>query len=222
MIAAVRTKICCIASAKEAEMAAAAGAYAVGLVSSMPSGPGVIPEDRIAGIAAAASFHVSTFLLTSLTDPEAIAAQFRRCGTDSLQLCDRLPPDGHAELRRHLPNVRLMQVVHVEDASAEAEALAVAPHVDFLLLDSGRTKGASRELGGTGRVHDWTVSRRIVRKSSTPVFLAGGLTPSNVGEAVALVKPFGVDVCTGVRTDGELDPDKLQAFLAGVEAATRR
>ena len=222
MITSIRTKICCILSEEEAAVAARAGAYAIGLVSEMPSGPGMLPEARIAQIAAAAAVHVSTFLLTSRTEPAAIAAQHAQCGTDTLQLCARMTPDALQQLRGLLPNVRLVQVVHVEDASAEAEALALAPLVDFLLLDSGRTKTPVPELGGTGRVHDWSVSRRIAKQSRTPVFVAGGLTPGNVGEAIGFIQPFGVDVCSGVRTHGDLDPDKVKAFLAAVETATRR
>ncbi len=85
-------------------------------------------------------------------------------------------------------------------------------HVDALLLDSGRPSAEVPELGGTGRIHDWSVSREIVRSVGVPVILAGGLRSDNVAEAVAAVVPFAVDVCTGIRTNGRLDPVKLEAF----------
>ncbi len=68
-------------------------------------------------------------------------------------------------------------------------------------------------------MHDWSLSRAIVEALDIPVFLAGGLRPENVGEAIAQVQPFGVDLCSGVRTDDKLDGDKLKSFFAAVEAA---
>ncbi|MFN8179182.1 MAG: phosphoribosylanthranilate isomerase [bacterium] len=209
-------KICCMLSVEEAHLAARYGAWAIGLVSEMPSGPGPIPEERIVAIAADAPAGVRRFLLTSLTSAEEIAAQQRRCGVDAVQLCDRPAAGAHEALRRALPGVSLVQVIHVEGEDAVADALDVAPRVDFLLLDSGRTRGPVRQLGGTGRAHDWSLSRRIVERSPVPVFLAGGLRAENVAEAIRRVQPFGVDVCTGVRTDGKLDETKLAAFFAAV------
>ncbi len=209
-----RIKICCIASEDEARLAIDAGAAALGLVSAMPSGPGVVSEERIAQIAAATPPPIATFLLTSLLDPEAIVAQQRRCGTNTLQLVDALPPGSHARLRAALPGIALVQVVHVLGPESLDEALAAAEGVDALLLDSGNPGAKVKELGGTGRAHDWSVSARIVEQSPVPVFLAGGLNPDNVARAIDAVHPFGLDLCTGVRTDGALDPRKLERFVA--------
>ncbi len=212
-------KICCIASAEEARMAVRAGASALGLVSRMPSGPGVIPEEAIREIASAVPPPVATFLLTSLTDPEEIAAQHRRCGTAAVQLCDRLAPGAHRKLRESLPGIRLVQVVHVTGPESEAEAASVEPGVDAVLLDSGNPDLAVKQLGGTGRVHDWSLSRRIRERLRVPVFLAGGLTPGNLASAVREVGPFALDVCGGVRTSGRLDASKLRDFLAAARGA---
>jgi phosphoribosylanthranilate isomerase len=209
-----RVKICCIASVAEARLAARHGAAAIGLVSAMPSGPGVIPEPLIAEIASAAPRGVESFLLTSLLTAPTIVAQHRRLRTTAVQICDRLPAGAHAAIRAALPGVALVQVVHVADGGALAEAIAVAPEVDAILLDSGDRSGAVARLGGTGRTHDWTISRRIREAVAVPVYLAGGLRPGNVAEAIAAVAPFGVDVCTGVRSDGRLDEAKLAAFMA--------
>ncbi|HEX7315383.1 MAG TPA: phosphoribosylanthranilate isomerase [Pyrinomonadaceae bacterium] len=211
-----RVKVCCIASAEEARLAVECGASALGLVSEMPSGPGVIPEELIASIAARVPPPVATFLLTCRQDAASIVAQQRRCRVNTLQLCDRVPVEVYEELRAQLPGVSLVQVVHVGGEESLEEALNVARRVDALLLDSGNQSLAIKELGGTGRTHDWRVSRRIVETSPVPVFLAGGLKPENVAEAVATVRPFGLDVCSGVRTGGRLDAEKLKRFFAHI------
>lgn len=194
-------------------MAIRHGASALGLVSAMPSGPGVIAEELIADIAATVPPSVATFLLTSLQSADEIIAQQRRCRTNTIQLCDRLPDGAHSELRRALPGIALVQGIHVTGPESLTEALAVAPRVDALLLDSGNQSLAVKELGGTGRVHDWTLSGEIVARVPVPVFLAGGLRPHNAAEAIRRVQPFGLDLCSGVRTDGRLDEAKLAAFF---------
>lgn len=211
-----RVKICCIASAEEARLAIECGASAVGLVSQMPSGPGIIEEELIAEIAARVPPPVATFLLTCRQDAAAIVEQQRRCRVNTIQLCDRVSHGVYAELRAELRGVSLVQVVHVGGTESFDEAMAVAGHVDALLLDSGNQTLAVKELGGTGRTHDWRVSRRIVEESPVPVFLAGGLKPENVALAVETVRPFGLDVCSGVRTEGRLDAEKLKRFFAHI------
>jgi phosphoribosylanthranilate isomerase len=211
-----RVKICCIASLEEAQAAIAGGASALGLVSSMPSGPGVISEESIAEIARRVPPPIGTFLLTCATSAEAIVAQQRRCGTNTLQLCDYVEPSVYRELRRELPGIALVQVIHVTGVEAVELARAAAEHVQALLLDSGNTTLAIKELGGTGRVHDWSISRRIRESAGVPIFLAGGLTPINVVQAVAMVEPFGLDLCSGVRTDERLDVVKLGAFFGAL------
>lgn len=215
----VRVKICCIANREEARLAVAEGADALGLVGAMPSGPGPIEDALIAEIAAAVPPPVATFLLTSEIEAEAIIAHARRCGTSALQLVERLEPGVYVRLREALPAVKLIQVVHVSGPEAVDEALATAPHVDAVLLDSGQPRAAVRVLGGTGRAHDWGISRRIVEAVPCPVILAGGLRADNVRRAIAEVEPFAVDLCTGVRTDWRLDPVKLRAFMDAVRYA---
>ncbi|HEX8438402.1 phosphoribosylanthranilate isomerase [Archangium sp.] len=211
-----RIKICCIASVEEARAAIRAGASALGLVSSMPSGPGVISESLIAEIAAAVPPPIATFLLTCGQDAGDIISQQRRCRTNTVQLCDRLTSGSYADLRGAMPGVSLVQVIHVTSEESLEEALSVAPHVDALLLDSGNQSLLVKELGGTGRVHDWSVSRRIREQVRIPIFLAGGLRPENVREAIQQVGPFGLDLCSGVRTAGRLDEEKLGRFFARI------
>jgi phosphoribosylanthranilate isomerase len=215
-----RVKICCIASVDEAWLAIRHGASALGLVSEMPSGPGVIPEHLIAEIAKIVPPSVSSFLLTSKQDPSALTEQHRHCRTNVIQLCDRLEIEAYRKLKDSVPGIGLVQVIHVTGEEALSEAVAVAPYVNEILLDSGDQRLPIKELGGTGRVHNWSLSRRIREKVEVPVFLAGGLTPENVGEALRQVQPFGVDVCNGVRTNGKLDEAKLEAFFKAVLAYT--
>lgn len=211
-----RLKVCCIQDLAEARLAVRYGASALGLVSAMPSGPGVIAEEAIAAIAAAVPPPVARFLLTSLEDVPAIVDQQRRLGTDTLQLCDRLRRGTHRQLRQALPGVRLVQVVHVGGEESLDEARAMAPEVDALLLDSGNQSLAVKELGGTGRRHDWELSRRIREAVGVPVFLAGGLRAENVREAIETVGPFGLDLCTGVRVEGALNEARLAAFAEAI------
>jgi len=209
-------KICCIQSLAEARLAMLYGADALGFVSSMPSGPGVIPLADIATIIEELPFGLSSFLLTSWREPAVIIEQQRLCRAGAIQLCQTLEPEGYGMLRRALPGVRLVQVIHVTGKEALAQARELAHEVDALLLDSGRPDAATPELGGTGRTHDWDLSRKIRESVPRPVILAGGLDHANVAEAFRRVRPYGVDVCTGVRADGQLDEDRLGLFMAAI------
>jgi phosphoribosylanthranilate isomerase len=215
-----RIKICCIGSVEEAWTATRCGVSALGLVSEMPSGPGVISEDLIAEIAGVVPPGVASFLLTSQRDMNSIVAQQRRCKVNTIQLVDRLESGSYQDLRDAMPGVAIVQVVHVIGEESIKEAVEFAPPVDAILLDSGNPSLPVKELGGTGRTHDWSVSRTIRELVNVPVFLAGGLHAGNVAEAIQQVGPFAVDVCSGVRTDGKLDEMTLEAFVREVHRAT--
>jgi phosphoribosylanthranilate isomerase len=214
-----KIKVCCITSIAEARIAIDAGADALGLVSDMPSGPGVISEELIAEIAATVPQGVATFLLTSLQSAEEIVMQHLQCGTTTIQLVDHVPPEDLRALRQELPEVELVQVIHVGGEESVAEALTVSPLVDALLLDTGNRQLPVKELGGTGRTHDWRVSSRIREATPLPVYLAGGLCATNVVEAIETVGPHGLDLCSGLRTNDLLDVRKVAEFFAVVRAA---
>lgn len=199
-------------------MAVRRGADAVGLVAEMPSGPGPISDNLSAELARAVPPGVAAFLLSSREDGDALAAHARAVGAGVLQIVRHVEPAEHARIRRAVPGLKVVQVVHVEDEASVALARRYADTADALLLDSGRPGAAVAELGGTGRAHDWTLSRRVVEASQVPVWLAGGLNPANVGEAIRRVRPFGVDVCSGLRTGGGLDEARLEAFVQAVQA----
>lgn len=211
-----KVKICCIASIEEAQLAVRHGASALGLVSAMPSGPGPISEELIAEIVPHIPKGILSFLLTSKQDAASIIAQQRKTKVTTLQLVDAVTVDVYKELSKELPGVSIVQVIHVLDESSVNEAKSVAPFVDMILLDSGNPKLAVKELGGTGRRHDWSVSRKIVESVNIPVFLAGGLKAENVREAIETVRPYGLDLCSSVRTDGKLDEAKLETFFKAV------
>lgn len=218
-MARTRIKICCIGSVDEAELAVGEGVDALGLVGPMPSGPGVIDNGLIAEIAASLPPDVDTFLLTSETAPTSIVDHAGTCNTNTVQLVDHVAPEHYPAIRKGLPGVRLVQVIHVEGPASIDEAVSMGRLADALLLDSGRPSAGIKELGGTGRTHDWSQSRAIVEAAGCPVFLAGGLRPENIGDAIEAVRPYGVDLCTGVRTDNRLDPAKLKAFVDAVARA---
>ncbi|QDU63325.1 N-(5'-phosphoribosyl)anthranilate isomerase [Planctomycetes bacterium Pan216] len=218
-----RLKVCCIQTVEEARLAVAHGAAAVGLVSKMPSGPGMISESRISSIARTIPPSVGSFLLTSARRVVEIIAQQRRCRVNTLQLVDRLDEGTYDDFREALPGISIVQAIHVVGEESLDEACDVARRgVDGLLLDSGNVRLPVKELGGTGRVHDWRISRQIVEAVGIPVFLAGGLRPDNVAEAIRQVRPFGVDVCSGLRTDGKLDESKLSAFIRSLRSVDDR
>lgn len=214
-----RVKVCCIASFEEAALAVEAGADVLGLVGPMPTDTGVIGLALAGEIAARVPPGVTACLLSSSTDAADLAREAEAAAVGALQIVDEVDPKARAVLRARLPALRLIQVVHVEDETALDGLDAAATHAQALLLDSGRPRAAARSLGGTGRVHDWTLSRRIVDRAPCPVWLAGGLKPDNVGAAVRAVRPFGVDLCTGIRREGRLDPGLLHAFMAAVRRA---
>lgn len=208
-----RVKICCIQNTHEAETAIRFGASALGLVGEMPSGPGPISDELIRQIAAATPPPVATFLLTSRTSASEIINHHRKTCTNTVQLVDALAEGTYTELREALPGIRIVQVIHVINERSVEDALRVSQSVDAILLDSGNPNLRIKELGGTGRVHNWKLSRKIRELVSCPVFLAGGLKPENVREAIDTVEPFAVDVCSGVRTNGLLDEEKLERFF---------
>jgi phosphoribosylanthranilate isomerase len=215
-----RIKICCISSEKEAKTAIDAGASALGLVGPMPSGPGIIDDELIRNISLLAPPAVSTFLLTSQTTAEGIINHHYRTFTNTIQLVDSIKFDDYRIIKEKLPSVKIVQVIHVQDESSVEEAIKVSASSDALLLDSGNPFLSVKLLGGTGKTHNWKISRKIVESVNKPVFLAGGLHAGNVRQAIEEVQPFGVDICSGIRTNGNLDRAKLENFMQAVSKAS--
>ena len=215
---ATKVKICCMGSLAEAHVALTLGADALGFVSDMPSGPGIMGDDKIAETIRDLPGDTNTFLLTSRTAPDEVAAHIHQCNPSTVQLVDAVPEETYATLRKQASHVCIVQVIHVQDGNAVDQAQTAEEHVDAILLDSGRTENGVRRLGGTGDTHDWSVSRAVVDAVDKPVCLAGGLNADNVCEAIETVRPYGVDLCTGVRTDKKLDESKSSAFMEAVSS----
>ena len=197
-------------------MAMSYGASAIGLVGRMPSGPGPIEDELIKSIAITIPPPIATFLLTCETSVEQIINHHQRTFTNTIQLVDELHEKEYALIKKALPAIKLVQVIHVIDEGSVEQAIKVSQYVDAILLDSGNPKLTIKELGGTGRIHDWKLSRKIKESINIPLFLAGGLNAENVRQAIDVVNPYGVDVCSGVRTNGQLDENKLKAFFEKV------
>ncbi|WP_276502175.1 phosphoribosylanthranilate isomerase [Terrimonas pollutisoli] len=213
-----KIKICCIASVEEAAMAIAHGANAVGLVAKMPSGPGPIADELIAEIAETIPAGIESFLLTSEQSSQKIIDHVNRAGTTTVQIVDELSEGKYEHIREALPKLKIVQVIHVMDEEAIDLAVQLQEYVDYFLLDSGNPKAAIKTLGGTGNTHNWDISRELVRAVKVPVFLAGGLNAGNVSEAIQKVQPYGVDICSGVRTEGKLHKQKLVDFIRAVQS----
>ena len=208
-----KVKICCISSIAEAKLAVDYGAAAIGLVSKMPSGPGVISDELISAIAKTVPSSVDTFLLTSETSYEAIVQHHKRVNTTTIQIVDALSNRQYNDIRASLPNVKLVQVIHVIDETALQEAIEISPWVDAILLDSGNPNLDVKVLGGTGKTHNWEISKKIREAINLPVFLAGGINKDNLKQAIDIVQPYGVDLCSSVRTNGQLDEKKLEMLF---------
>ena len=209
----IRVKICCISSIQEAQTAIAHGASAVGLVGQMPSGPGVIPDELIYEIAKTVPPPVSTFLLTSETDATSIISHYKKVRTSTIQIVDALQERQYQIIRDELPHVKIVQVIHVIDDRSIKEAIEISALVDAILLDSGNPNLTTKELGGTGRTHNWELSKTIRENINIPLFLAGGINKDNVRQAIDAVNPFGIDLCSSVRTNGKLDEKKVEEFF---------
>ena len=211
-----KIKICCISSLEEAFLAIKHGADALGLVGNMPSGPGVIADELISQITKHIPPPIATFLLTSERKASDIIAHHQKVQTNTIQIVDSLLEMDYAKIREAIPTVKIVQVIHVLNEKQIDEALEIEPWVDAILLDSGNPNLKVKILGGTGNSHDWKLSRKIREAVNKPVFLAGGINAQNVQQAIAEVNPYGIDLCSSVRTNGQLDASKLDIFFKAI------
>jgi len=209
-------KSCCISSLEEMHLAVSYGVDAIGLVGKMPSGPGPIEDDLIRSICKYTPPPVLPILLTSRSTGRDIVDHVIDTCVPAVQIVRQIDPGHYEFIRTRVPWLKCIQVIHVEDSASVKHALEYQSYADALLLDSGNSAPDSTILGGTGNRHDWSLSREIVEKSRLPVFLAGGLRADNIAEAIKTVRPFGVDLCSGLRDKHGLNEEKLSSFVTAV------
>jgi phosphoribosylanthranilate isomerase len=217
-------KICANTSLGDALVAVEAGADAVGFVfAPSPRRVSVAEVALIAPRLPATVEKIGVFVDTAL---EEIAATVEACGLTGVQLHFNAEPALPARLHERLgPGLRILRVVHFDAERAEEHTAGIVaearnPHVDAILVDS-RTAMAA---GGTGVAFDWEIARKtLFQQGKTPsqdekickFIAAGGLNPANVAEAIALLRPWGVDVASGVEAaPGRKDPVKVREFVA--------
>ncbi|MGQ4555231.1 phosphoribosylanthranilate isomerase [Halobellus sp. GM3] len=209
----VRVKICGVTTDADLRAVEAAGADAVGVVADVPvETPREVSLEAAAAMLDAAPPFLTTTLVTMPAAVDEAVAAADRVAPDVLQLHGDLSADDLRSIRERVPS----SVVAAVDAADPERARAVAPAVDAVLVDSVDDAGA----GGTGETHDWAATAEVTAALDAPVILAGGLTPDTVAEAVETVRPFAVDVASGVeRTGGRKDREAVRAFVANATGA---
>jgi phosphoribosylanthranilate isomerase len=219
----VRVKICGVTSADDARLAAVCGADAVGvLVGQRHPSTDFVSSNEAAAILAALPPFVTAALVTHEYDPAAVADAIAVVRPNVVQIHSEMPPTDCAELRNRFGGIRIIKSYHVTGPEAVDYGRRYVDAVDGFVLDS--LNPATGQVGGTGLTHDWNFSAAIVRRYRLPVMLAGGLTPANVAAAVAVVRPFGVDVNSGVKgaIGGRKDPGKMREFIVRAKSVGER
>ena|SRR3989338_1549260 len=212
----VQVKICGITNIETARAVASLGADMLGFHVELEHSRNPLTRDMASEIISQLPPTCSAVLVTSATEPEKIARLVKKTAVTAVQLHGDI--EEMSKLKSELPNIKLYKVVNVFDKSAIEEAKGYEGIADALVLDSAIKETGQR--GGTGKTHDWDISRKIVEATSLPVILAGGLNPNNVSEAISKVRPYAVDVNSGVSNpDGTKNLEKVKLF---VERAKQR
>lgn len=206
----VKVKICGITNIKDALLAAELGADFLGFIVEISESEDSLSKDEAKNLIRQLPLEVIPVMVTYLNNAEEIVkvASYVIAGAVQLHSNISLPEIG--KIRKALPKIKIIKAIHVIDEKVVSEAVKFSDYVDYILLDS-KAKG---KIGGTGKTHDWSISRKIILKCKKPVLLAGGLNPENVLDAVRKIKPFGVDVNSGVKAKPRVkDAEKLRKFI---------
>ena len=215
----MRVKICGTTSDEDARLAVSLGADALGfLVGLNYPADDEISADTARSIIRKQPPFISSVLVTHKNDPSWIVETAQVIGCNTLQLHGDVPLKELEGIRSRLPYLKIIKTIHVQSDEAVMAALEAEKVADAILLDTI----TDERLGGTGKTHDWSISRKIVEALNAPVILAGGLTPENVREAITYVRPFGVDVNSGVEhPNGKKSPARVRDFILRVHEAIR-
>jgi phosphoribosylanthranilate isomerase len=214
-----------LTSIEDALATVEAGADLIGLV---VDDSGAVPEEispeQARAIFAAIDGSALGVALSLSTDPDEICAMAEQVQPHAVHLAaSALAIDDLIRVRARLPDTKIMAAVPVTGPGAVEVACERSRYADYLLLDS--KSAADAFTGATGKTHDWSISRRIVEAVSTPVILAGGLSPENVADAIEAVRPWGVDSYTHTNIPGDRrrkDPARVRAFVGAARATAQR
>ena len=207
-------KICGIRRHEDALIAAELGADAIGLlVGQRHNSPDFISAAVARDISRTLPPSVEAVLVTHIENIDELERLLQQSGITTVQLHSEIASSSVERLRGRLPDVKIFKSVHVISADSVAYPEAFRKLADGLVLDSINV--ATDQIGGTGKTHDWSISRQIVtRYPEIPIILAGGLNSENVRSAIEYVHPFGVDVNSGTKgSDGFKDARKMREFI---------
>ena len=209
----IKVKICANRSVEDAKMSIDAGADVIGiLVGQEHTSDDFVDKFKAREIATFAKGKCDVSLVTHLTNAKEIIELTKFIGNNTIQLHSDISEDEVLLIRKELPNVKLVRLIHVSSDGKICTDYQKMKYVDFYLLDSFNLK--TNQVGGTGLTHDWNKSRKLISILNKPTFLAGGLNPNNVKEAIKLARPYGVDVNSGCKNDkGVKDKDKVRDFI---------
>lgn len=214
----VRVKICGIKRIEDAFSAVRWGADSVGfLVGQRHASPDFVTPDQAREMILRLPPFITKVMVTHLHTAKEVVALADQVCPDTVQLHGEIPHNEIRELRRQRPHLRILKSFHIVDEASIEYGVPYVGIVDAFVLDSVNVE--TGEIGGTGLTHDWTISRRVVARYPTPVILAGGLTPENVQDAIHAVRPYAVDVNSGLKdAQGFKDHAKIHTFVDSVKA----
>jgi phosphoribosylanthranilate isomerase len=218
-MARIRVSVCANTGPADVASCVQGGVDAVGvLVGIRHVADDAVPLDRAREILENVPPYLGRYAVTHLTELGDLLGVVDALPIDTLQVHDRAAPETLAALRQARPGLRLLKAIHVHP-DRDSDWQAYVDVVDGIVLDS--VDPEADRIGGTGRVHDWSVSARIVEVCPIPVILAGGLTPANVAAAVDAVGPWAVNVNSGVESGGQKDVDRVRALVEAANSCSR-
>ncbi|HDS45870.1 MAG TPA: phosphoribosylanthranilate isomerase [Methanomicrobia archaeon] len=203
-------KICGVTNAEDARLVLESGADLLGMIVDVPvASPRKISLDSAVEIAHALNNEIDLVAVMMPRTVQEVERIVRRLEPVAVQLHGFESNAFLHAVRTAVPDVKVIKTVHLDEIGAIHGGLPEPEYLDFLLLDT-----VSHQLGGTGKTHNWATSARLVEESTVPVLLSGGLSPSNVRDAIRAVKPYGVDVASGVESSpGRKSREKIELFV---------
>ena len=210
MLKMTKVKICGITNEEDAVKAALFGADYVGFLVEIDFAEDKITREEAKELIKKLPLEVTPVFVTWLQKAKPIIEIVKEINPAIIQLHNDITLEEIGKIRRELPKIQITKTISVVNEDSIKEAKKYEKYVDYLLLDT-KLKGRK---GGTGKVHDWRISRKIVKSVKCKVFLAGGLNPDNVKEAIGKVKPYAIDTNNGVKLKPrKKDHKKLELFI---------